>query len=713
MSDTVGSVADAPEVLAFGSWPSDLSPAAAAVGAVRVSSIGLDVAADGSTIVRWSEQRPDLGGRIVVCRARVSGHGDDVGGRRGHRDGEVEGPADMSARSGVNEYGGGSWWGDGERLFWVDGPTGAIFGIDRPGGAPRRVTAASLPPRAERHAAGVLTPDRRWIVCERELHPVADRAEVASGDADERREPINDLAAVAVDGGAPVTLVRDGDWATDPAISPDGTVIAWLRWDHPDMPWDAAEVWAARLGLPDPAVPGSSDVPAVTDARRVVGGRDGGRARGLGRPVAACLPSFSPDGRLWWCDDAADWWHLRCAPEPGLPPEGAGDDGPPALDVAGEVGEPRWVSGGRRYGFTGDGRVVVVLQRDGLDSLQVWDPATGSLIPAPAPDGGFTSVEHISVCGSVVGVAGGGGARPTSAWTVDLDAGVVTDHRRTPLLDPASVSIPTAVSFPTGGGEQAHALFYAPCSPVAVGPPGARPPLIVRIHGGPTAAARAEYSTSVQFWTSRGFAVADVNYRGSTGYGRRYRDLLTTAWGVADVQDCVAAVTHLAAEGLVDGGRCVIRGGSAGGFTALEATCRSEVFAAACSLYGVTDLRSLATDTHKFESRYLDGLVGPWPEAAERYRDRSPLHHAELLDRPVLLLQGSDDPIVPPSQARVLRDALRRNDVPHALIVFEGEAHGFRSATTIVRALQAELSFYGEVVGFVPADDLPPLTLQR
>jgi dipeptidyl aminopeptidase/acylaminoacyl peptidase len=235
----------------------------------------------------------------------------------------------------------------------------------------------------------------------------------------------------------------------------------------------------------------------------------------------------------------------------------------------------------------------------------------------------------------------------------------------------------------------------------------------VRIHGGPTASARAEYSTSVQFWTSRGFAVVDVNYRGSTGYGRRYRDLLVGQWGVADVEDCVAAVRWLAEQGRVDGERCVIRGGSAGGFTALEATCRSDVFAAACSLYGVTDLRALAADTHKFESRYLDGLVGPYPEQAERYRERSPLFHAELLDRPVLLLQGTEDPIVPPSQAEVLREALHAGGIPHALILFPGEAHGFRSADTIVRALEAELAFYGEVLGFEPADDLPPLRLER
>lgn len=693
-------MSEAKERLPYGSWPSTLSPEDAAGGAVRVSSVGLATGSDGSTIVRWSEQRPDLGGRTVVCRTRLSDGEEPAAG-------VVEGPPDMAARSGVNEYGGGSWWADGERLFWVDGTTSAIVTVDAPSGASRRVTEVSGAPRRVRHAAGAPTPDGRWIICERELHPGAVAADLDADAMMDIGEPINEIAVVAVADGHSVSLIRDGDWVSDPAISPDGSLIAWLRWDHPDMPWDAAEVWAGRLVIP------TATVPSVVEARRVAGGREGGDARGLDRPVAACLPSWSPDGRLWWCDDAADWWHLRCAAVPGLPAEGAGDEGAPALDVAGEVGEARWVSGGRRYGFTDDGRVVAAIHHGGLDSLQVWDPADGSLAPAPAPDGGFTYVEHLDVCGTVVAVAGGGGTRPTSAWIVDLEIATVRDLRRIPRPDPAAVAVPRAVTFPTGDGEQAHALFYGPVSADVTGPEGDRPPLVVRIHGGPTAAARAEYSTSVQFWTSRGFAVVDVNYRGSTGYGRRFRDLLLRQWGVADVEDCVAAVRHLVEAGLVDADRCVIRGGSSGGFTALEATCRSDVFAAACSLYGVTDLRALASDTHKFESRYLDGLVGSLPQESERYRERSPLFHAHLLDSPVLLLQGTDDPIVPPSQARVLSDALHDNGVPHALILFEGEAHGFRASETIVAALQAELAFYGQVLGFAPADDLPPLTLER
>jgi dipeptidyl aminopeptidase/acylaminoacyl peptidase len=713
MSVSAEEAAPRPVVAPYGAWPSSLTPADAAGGAVRVSSVGLALAGDGSTTIRWSEQRPDLNGRIVVCRATVPADGEAPG------EGVIEGPAEMSARSGVNEYGGGSWWADGDRLYWTEGLSGGIVTSDTVGGPATQVTTAPPTPRGWRHAAGVLTPpgERRWIVCEREVHPGSEvsssEGNVAGAVVSALAEPANELAVVPATGGTPSTLVREGDWAVAPALSPDGRSLAWLRWDHPDMPWDAAEVWAARVEYPE-----RDGVPTVIDARRVAGGRAGAEARGLDHPIAACLPAWSPDGRLWWCDDADDWWHLRAADAPGLPPEGAGDRVPVALDVPGEVGEPRWVSGGSRFGFTDDGRVVFALAHDGLDSVQVWDPSAGTVDALPAPPGGFTSVEHLAVLGTVVAVAGGGGAQPTSAWSIDLATGAVVDHRTgcphsTPMLDAGSVSLPEGISFPTAGGERAHALFYPPRAAGVEAPDGDLPPLVVRIHGGPTASARAEYSTSVQFWTSRGFAVVDVNYRGSTGYGRRYRDLLVGEWGVADVEDCVAAVRWLADEGRVDGGRCVIRGGSAGGFTALEATCRSDVFAAACSLYGVTDLRALAADTHKFESRYLDGLVGPYPQEAARYEERSPLFHAEQLDRPVLLLQGTDDPIVPPSQAEVLREALHAGGIPHALILFPGEAHGFRSASTIVRALEAELAFYGQVLGFTPADDLPPLELQR
>jgi dipeptidyl aminopeptidase/acylaminoacyl peptidase len=552
--------------------------------------------------------------------------------------------------------------------------------------------------------------------------------------------PLNDLVAVRSADQRQWVLVTagqpgGGDFVAAPAVSPDGTAVAWLTWNHPDMPWDAAELWVGRLVL-------DAEAPAVTDRRRVAGGRAGGAAHSLDRAVSVCLPEWSPDGRLWWCDDADGWWHLRAAAQPGLPGAAAGDD--PATAVPGggepgeELGEPRWVAGGRRYGFTDDGRVVITVSSAGVDSLWLLDPATGERTALAGPE--LTSVEYVAVDATSVAVIGSTADTPATVWLLDLSVGVdsvgvdsvdadapaaAVDLRPVaPPLGPEWVSTPIAVTFPTGrdalagkvpevvdddGEAVAHALVYLPRSGDHQGPPDELPPLVVRIHGGPTAAARPEFSTSVQFWTTRGFAVADVNYRGSTGFGRDFRDQLQGRWGVVDVEDCIAVTRYLAGGGLVDGERCVIRGGSAGGFTALAAVCFQRdwgadgAFAGACSLYGVTDLAALAADTHKFESRYLDGLVAPLPAGAAVYRERSPLFHADRLSRPVLLLQGSEDKVVPPAQAEVLVDALTANGVPHRYLLFEGEGHGFHRAETIVAALRAELEFYGEVLGFEPA----------
>jgi dipeptidyl aminopeptidase/acylaminoacyl peptidase len=635
-------------------------------------------------------------------------------------------PPRVRLRSRVNEYGGGAFWcGDGH-VDWVDDATQRIHRAGFVAGAavaqplPRPLTAYPPARHAWRYASGCSVRDGAWIVAEREAHTDAAGAPHA--------EPRNELVAVRAADGRQRVLVGarqegGGDFVAAPTVSPDGELVAWLRWDHPDMPWDAAELWVGRLEL------GPANAAAVLDRRRVAGGVHGGAAHGLDRAVSVCLPSWSPDGRLWWCDDADGWWHLRAVPVAGLPAPGAGDDPSTAVPGGGEpgeeVGEPRWVAGGRRYAFCGNGSVVMAVASGGLDSLWLLDPVTGERSAMPGPQ--LRAVELVAAEGDTVAVVGGTPHRPTTVWRYRLDGGgdePVELRPVTPPLEPAWVALPEPVTFPTGraalaqpgadsaepaaDGPVAHALVYLPANGDHIGPPDELPPLVVRIHGGPTAAARPEFSTSVQFWTTRGIAVADVNYRGSTGFGRDYRDQLRGAWGVADVEDCIALTRELSRRGLVDGRRCVIRGGSAGGFTALAAVCfqadwgAEGAFAAACSLYGVTDLAALAADTHKFESRYLDGLVAPLPEGAETYRQRSPLFHADRLATPVLLLQGSEDKVVPPAQAEVLVAALEANGVPHRYVLFSGEGHGFHLAETIVRALSEELSFYGEVLGFEP-----------
>jgi dipeptidyl aminopeptidase/acylaminoacyl peptidase len=744
-----------PHVAAYGTWRSPLSASDAASGATRFSGLAVEPAAgsddhrrdehgrdeqggagDGAVTVWWAESRP-AEGRVTIMGAR----GDE---------GAVEaGPGDLRVRSRVNEYGGGAIWAAPDALFWVDessqcihrqtvGPatSSAVGPIWRP----RTLTVPPPAPRSWRYAAGRVSPAGDWVVVEREAH--ADELGLAFA------EPRNELVAVRVADGRQWVLVGidpadadpagidpadvdgaevaigSGDFVAAPALGPDGTSLAWLRWDHPDMPWDAAELWVGELDLR-----GAS--PRLSQRRRIAGGRAGGAAHGLERPVSVCLPEWSPDGRLWWCDDADGWWHLRAAHDLGTPDEGAGDDPSTAVPGGGrsgeEVGEPRWVAGGRRYAFLGDGRIAMIVSADGVDSIHLLDPATGQRSPLPGP--AFCSAELIAAHGSTVAIVGGTPTSPTSVWRLDLADDAAIDLRPTAApLDPAWISVPEPVSFPTGaaalpgapapdghGGTPpvAHALLYPPTSGDHRGPDGELPPLVVRIHGGPTAAARPEFSTSVQFWTTRGFAVADVNYRGSTGFGRAYRDLLQGSWGVVDVEDCLAVTGFLAASGRIDGERCVIRGGSAGGFTALAALCfqtswgAEGAFAAACSLYGVTDLAAMVADTHKFESRYLDGLVAPLPEGEAVYRERSPLFHAERIDRPVLLLQGSADVVVPPSQAEVLVAALEARGVPHRYVLFPGEGHGFHLASTVVQALRLELDFYGEVLGFDPAPDGP------
>ena len=687
----------------FGAWPSPLSAELAAQGGVRLGGLAMSRDADGLPLVWWSALS---GGANQVFVAR--GDGEPV---------RVE--AVTSARSRLNEYGGGAFWVSGERLFWVDDDDQRIRVLDgapRAGGAGEVVVLTPEAPvqRAFRYAAGAVAPAGDWMVVEREVHCAEDGTPLA--------EPAHDLAVVATDGSMWVRSVVSGaDFVASPVLSPGGTELAWLQWDHPSMPWDSASLWAAGI-----SVDTHGEVELSTP-RRVAGGATGGAE------VSACLPSWDEAGRLWWCDDRDGRWVLRRFEEAGLPAEGAGDRVPAFWDGGGEVGTPRWVSGQSRYGSStgpqaapGDdptvGRVVLVESREGFDHLVVL--AVGPDGPTVA-DSGSLALEPGWIDAVVVGredVAGIAGApdTPTSVVIASLSEHPDASGLRRPAVDPwplgrESISMPEPVTFPTGppgeprthaddGQSVAHGLFYPPRLDGCAGSEGELPPLVVRIHGGPTAAARAELSSSVQYWTTRGFAVVEVNYRGSTGYGRDYRNQLRGGWGEVEVEDCISAAEHLAAAGRVDPRRCVIRGGSAGGFTALEALCAPVTpsgfrFAAATTLYGVTDLMALAADTHKFESRYLDGLVGPLPEAEATYRERSPRWHPERIAAPVLILQGLDDPIVPPAQAEELVAALASAGVDHEYRTYAGEGHGFRNPATIVDALGAELAFYRRVLG--------------
>jgi len=608
--------------------------------------------------VCWNEGRPAEAGRQVIVRRQPDGTLTDLL------------PESYSARTLVHEYGGLSyavargvvWFSNfsDQRVYWAE-----------LGREPVPITPEPPEPGAFRYADLALSPDGTVLAAVRERH--------LGG------EPVNDIVLLAADGSSEPRVIAEGhDFFAAPRISPDGTSIAWVSWDHPNMPWDGTELWVAPL--------------AVGAARKVAGGP----------AESVTQPRWSPSGVLHFVSDRTGWWNLYADPAGGA---GAGGEAVALAPVEAELSGPDWVFGQSSYCFLADGTIVAVWAERGVDHLGTVQ--AGGLVEIDQP---FTTLGSVHPWGDgVVALAGSPTQGPTVVH-IALPGGAVEvlkrDRDRVP--DPAYLSVPDPVEFPTRGDRTAHALHYPPANADFQAPADERPPLVVISHGGPTSATDAVLNLGIQYWTSRGFAVADVNYGGSTGYGREYRDRLQGEWGIVDVDDCVAAARWLADQGLADGARLVIRGGSAGGYTTLAAlTFHPGVFAAGASHYGVADLETLATDTHKFESRYLDGLVGPYPEARDTYVARSPIHHADRLSCPLILFQGLEDRVVPPAQAELMADALRAKGLPFAYLAFEGEQHGFRQAETIVAVAQAELAFYGRVLGFTPGDDLPPLRIEN
>lgn len=713
--------------LPFGTWPSPITPEKVVGGAVRLGELQVSEPA-GEELLCWSELRPAEGGRVQVVVRRPDGSRADLL------------PDGVSARTRVHEYGGGAWLADDWAVWFSRDDDGRVWRLDDDGqvGA---LTPAPATPGELRYADLALRDDGGHLLCVRERHPgdgseavneivavpgAADPfpgTEVVDSDAyrvgEERGGPgpaaSGSLLARAAElarrfppwagppdhgrrrvigpdegpGGEPAVLVSGPDFVAAPRPSPDGRHLAWLQWDHPDMPWDAAELWVGELVAPDP------------DERRAPLRLEGARHLLGGSGSSVVQPEWTDDGRLLAVSDRTGWWNLVEVPLDGSPVVALHDD-----EV--EVGIPQWVFGQRRYAVLDDGRNACAFSRDGTDHLGVV--ADGVLTEVDVP---FSNIAQVVAHRDGVALVA---ATPTEEATVvhvplpSASGGAgeveVLRARRDLGLDPGWTSEPRPISFPSAGGRTAHALVYPPTAPGLAGPEGERPPAIVTIHGGPTGAARVMLDLSTQFWTSRGFAVVDVNYGGSTGYGRPYRQLLsasedggTGGWGVVDVEDCAAAVRWLAERGEVDGERLAIRGGSAGGFTALCALIADDTFAVGASLYGVTDLAALARDTHKFEARYLDRLVGPWPGAEATYVARSPIHHLDRLDTPLIVFQGLEDEVVPPSQAEALVAALAERGIEHEYHAYEGEQHGFRRAETVVDVLEKELAFYLRVFG--------------
>ncbi len=633
--------------------PSPLTPEVVAAG--RISFSGLQVEAGA---LWWSESRPSEGGRQVVMR--WAGPVGPV---------EVSPPA-VSVRSRVQEYGGAAFWvSPAGRLVYSEITGGGLWEVD-PGGEPVRLTPE--PPAGEEVRYGDVrgVPGLDALVAVREWHRGGEVGEVEN-------------AVVLVSEGSVQVLAGGRDFFAAPRPSPDGRWLAFLAWDQPEMPWDGSEL----LVRPLVGAAGGLQVNAGPLTRVA-----GGRAISIGQP------RWSPGGELWFLSDEGGWWQpWRCRPGAG-----PGAEAERVCAVEAEFHSPDWVLGQSTGGFLADGRLVTRYRAGGRDRVGIVDPARGSLVEVEQP---CVSIAALAVD---PGVGGAGEGVVLLGATVDAPAGIhrlALDggearvvHRPGPvLLAPEEVSVAEAGVAPGRGGGEIPYLFYPPSGPAGE---GELPPVLVVCHGGPTGAVEGGFDPAVQFWTSRGVAVAAVDYRGSAGYGRAYRGLLAGAWGVADAEDVADVALALAEGGRVDGKRMAVRGASSGGLTALRAATVGGPFGAVISAYGVTDLRALAADTHKFEARYLDGLVGPWPEAEAVYEERSPACHPELIGAAVLLLQGEEDAVVPPDQARRMAAALEARGVRCELVLFPGEGHGFRRGETLAECTRREQAFLGEVLGF-------------
>ncbi len=624
------------QIAPYGTWISPVTTTLMTEAAIGLSSL----AVDGGDLY-WLESRPNEAGRTVLCKRMADGSIGDVT------------PVPVNVGSRVHEYGGGAYAVRDGIIVYSERKDGSVWLIE-PGAEPRKLATSE----GCRYADFEFDFPRRRVLAIREDH--RDRPPT---------DPKAAIVALSLDGEAETILVEGPDFLSSPRLSPDGASLAWIAWNHPDMPWDASQLFLGSLSA----------------------GGSIGKVDNLTGPIRQSIvqPRWSDDGILYFSSDRTGWWNLYRLH--------GGVTEPIAL-IEAEIGGPHWVFGQRSYSFLPHGRIVAMISQNGIRTAAIIDGGRidplgiGQVHEAPLPLGDGlvyiatprTQSPYVAILPSLA---------ETSPITIRSGAPAV--------LPEGSVSIGEPMEFPTRG-TIGHAFWYPPASENYEGEPGTLPPLVVLSHGGPTSMTTNGFSLAIQWWTTRGFGVVDVNYGGSTGFGRPYREALNGTWGIVDVEDCAAAAKALADRGLVDPGRIVIRGGSAGGFTTLAALTSTNVFKAGASLYGVADLKLLASDTHKFESRYLDGLIGPLPQTEALYIERSPIHHIDRLTCPLIFFQGLDDKTVPPNQAETMVEAIAARGLPVAYYAFEGEGHGFRKAETLRRVLDLELGFYGRVFGFEP-----------
>lgn len=641
-----------PRTSPYGSWKSPITSDSIVSG-----SVGLSQPAIAGGDIYWLEMRPSEGGRNVVVRRNASGVTTDIN------------PTPFNARTRVHEYGGGDYVVSDGVIYFSNFADQRLY-KQLPGREPNLIT-----PEADlRYADAAVDAKRRRLICVREDHTVAGR------------EAVNTLVSIGIDRvyDSGQVLVFGNDFYSSPRVSSDGTRLAWLTWNHPQMPWDGTELWTG-----DFQADGS-----LTNPQRVAGSFT----------ESIFQPEWSPHGTLYFVSDRNGWWNLYR--------RRADEEIESVTELDAEFGVPQWIFGMSNYAFESEDKIICTYYDRGISKLASIDSRTRILQPIET---NYTDITFLRAAPGQAVFRAGSPAEPPSIVRLDLNTKSFEVLRRSNNLDidAGYFSSARAIEFATTGGLTAHGFFYPPKNLDYRAPDGERPPLLVKSHGGPTSAAATALSLTIQYWTSRGIGVLDVNYGGSTGYGRAYRGRLNDQWGVVDVDDCVNGALYLVSQGEVDGNRLMITGGSAGGYTTLCALTFRDTFKAGASHYGVSDAEALTKETHKFESRYLDRLFGPYPEKQEIYFQRSPINFTDRLSCPTIFFQGLEDKVVPPNQAEVMVKALRTKGIPVAYVPFEGEQHGFRQAKNIKRALDGELYFYSRVFGFELAEDLEPVQIDN
>ena len=620
-----------------------------ALGVIRLGEINIE-----EDDIYWCEMRPSEAGRHVIVKHLPNG--EDV---------DVTSPP-FNVRTKVHEYGGGAYKVNNDTVYFSEFSDQRIYMMNV-GGTPRPITSKT----ALRYADFIFDNRRSRIICVREDH------------RKQGTEAINTIISMDFNGQDVKVLVSGNDFYSSPRLSPNGRQLAWITWNHPQMPWDKTELWVGEL----------CNNNVVATPKRVAGEFE----------ESIVQPLWSPDNVLHFISDRSNWWNIYCWKKAVLTP---------ICSMDAECAAPPWLFAQSNYAFTSKHKLVLSYTKKGKWYISQLDVDTGQLEEINTP---FTYISDLHASNSCVVFIAGSSQQVVSVVKLDLETYAIEVLKRSSKIsvDRGYLSKPQHIEFPTERDLTAHAIYYAPQNRDYIAPPETRPPLLVFVHGGPTASASLILSWSIQFWTSRGFAVVDVNYGGSSGYGREYRQRLNGQWGVVDIEDCINAAKYLVDVGEVDASKLAIRGGSAGGYTAINTLTFRDVFKAGASYYGISDLEVFLKDTHKFESHYLDTLIGPYPERKDLYHDRSAINFLEKLQTPVILFQGLEDEIVPPNQAELIVEALRKNGTPVSFLFFEGEQHGFRQATNIKRSLEAELYFYLTIFCLEPAEPIEPIVIEN